>query len=347
VPASKNSFMDHVKWLRIGVQSAGGDLLLAGNTMQALLRMGGRHWALYPQFLAITDGRSSYEPVWTDNVTHFAGWLPYTPRRWPVAGDKLTFKRFAAARGLPLPAFSVDPGSDMADVVVKRASSSFGRDIRGPFRSASETTLDLTQSEYYERFVQGEILKIWYWDEHPVCMEVDTMAAVKGDGHSTWLQLVEERAHLVQRRGQALIERLRERSRMVMDYSQVDPAAVPARGDKQLVDFRYGSELMHPRGRRVVDLREPGDESHATLKDYGRALRSGIPEAPGQGVTFTVDAIRDTDGKIWLLEMNSNPTVHPLVYPQMVQALFAEVPSEAGHTSFAASSLAPTVAQTT
>lgn len=329
MPASKNSFMDHVKWLRIGVQSAGGDLLLAGNSMQALLRHGPRHWALHPQFLVLKDGRNSYEPVWTDNVTHFAGWLPYAPQRWPIAGDKLGFKRFAATKGLPVPAFSVDSESKMSDVIVKRAASSFGQDIRGPFRSASQTALDIAQSEYYERFVEGEVLKIWYWDEDPVCMEVDTMAAVKGDGHLTWLQLVEERAHLTQRRSPELVAKLLERSRMVMSYSRVDPEAVPARGDKQLVDFRYGSELMHPRGRRVVDLRSPGDPGHATLVAYGHALRSGIPVAPGAGVAYTVDAIRDADGKIWLLEMNSNPTVHPLVYPRMVQSLFAQPHDEA------------------
>ncbi len=36
--ASKSSFLDHVKWLRKAVLAAKADLLVAGDSMQALVR---------------------------------------------------------------------------------------------------------------------------------------------------------------------------------------------------------------------------------------------------------------------------------------------------------------------
>jgi D-alanine-D-alanine ligase-like ATP-grasp enzyme len=51
------------------------------------------------------------------------------------------------------------------------------------------------------------------------------------------------------------------------------------------------------------------------LRTVGKVLWQTIPEELRQGVLFTVDAVLDDQGQLWLLETNSNPAVHPDVYP--------------------------------
>jgi len=40
---SKNSFLDHVKWLRKAVAAEQAEFILAGDSMQALVRKGNMH----------------------------------------------------------------------------------------------------------------------------------------------------------------------------------------------------------------------------------------------------------------------------------------------------------------
>jgi hypothetical protein len=81
----------------------------------------------------------------------------------------------------------------MRDVIVKRSASSFGAQIRGPFRSSLGQPLIAPAGEYFERFIPGTIAKIWYWDAAPVCMETERMPSVRGDGVSTIRELAARR----------------------------------------------------------------------------------------------------------------------------------------------------------
>jgi len=321
VPPSKNNFLDHVKWLRTAVRAQGAELLIAGDSMEALVRHGKRHWVLHPQFLAQVDGVSQYVPTLTDETTHFIGWLPYRNRRWPVAADKLLFKRVAHQAGLRVPEFSVEIGTGMTDVVVKRAASSFGEQVRGPFRMAADCPLDVAQGDYYERFIEGELLKVWYWNGEAVGVEVDAMPAVLGDGRSTLRELITQRATLMRSQKEDALKRLIDRSAGVLGYHGRSLDEVLPAGVRQRVEFRYGSDLMHPRGRRVVDLRADVEAAWAPLVAAGKVLRDAIPEETRAYTLFTLDAVRDKDQRIWFLEMNSNPTVHPLAYPPMMAGL--------------------------
>jgi hypothetical protein len=171
-PPSKDNFLDHVKWLRAAVQAQGAELLLAGDSLDALIRRGARHWVLHPQFAAMVNGVRCRTPVMTGEVMHFAGWLPYRDRLGSAARDKLVFKRMAALAGLHVPDFSLDTDAALADVVVKRAGSSSGGQTRGPFRSSAECGLNLAQGEYYEQFIPGDRLRLWCWNGEPLCVEV-------------------------------------------------------------------------------------------------------------------------------------------------------------------------------
>ncbi|OCS45075.1 hypothetical protein [Ralstonia pickettii] len=179
---SKNSFLDHVKWLRKAVAAEEAEFILAGDTMQALVRKGNMHLRLRPQFLITIDGTRQYSSTPSDGPQMFAGWFPYETRRWRLASDKLAFKHFAQSAGFQVPEHDVSPTSQMTDVVVKRTASSFGTQVSGPYRTAQEHTIDPSLGEYYERFIFGDLVKIWFWNAEPICAEVDRMPYVMGDG---------------------------------------------------------------------------------------------------------------------------------------------------------------------
>ncbi|MDB5822416.1 MAG: hypothetical protein JWR21_1120 [Herminiimonas sp.] len=73
----------------------------------------------------------------------------------------------------------------------------------------------------------------------------------------------------------------------------------------------------------VVNLRaRMPAELEPQLTAIGTALWEGIPAGARQDTLFTVDAILDADNRLWVLEMNSNPFVHPLVYPLVIDSMF-------------------------
>ncbi|HEX7636218.1 MAG TPA: hypothetical protein VF427_13190, partial [Noviherbaspirillum sp.] len=225
--------------------------------------------------------------------------------------------------GLATPEFSLDPSREMADVLIKCDQSSFGSQIQGPFRSSAGLTLDATEDEYVERFVSGKILKIWYWDNMPACMEIDVMPFVLGDGVSTIKELLLRR--LVEQGRLAAMDAPFDFSKteQVLAYDGKHLDSVLARHDKQRVEIRYGSDLRLPCDRKVVNLqkRMPEDLKESLLR-IGEVAWQGIPAAIRNGTVFTIDAILDAERQIWVLEMNSNPFVHPLVYELMAQTLF-------------------------
>ena len=320
--ANKNDFLDHVKWLRKAVMAGGAEFILAGDSLHALIRRGAQHWALQPQFMMFNAGIPQYTAQVHDSTATFAGWLPYRNKRWPISSDKLAFKRFASAAGLPVPECFGAVADSPKDVIVKRAVSSFGRHLHGPFRSARERPLELSQGEYYERFIEGDILKVWYWNETPVCAEQLKMPFVVGDGGSSIRDLVAYRAEHRSQLTKVEIDSLLTSCTSVLHYLGVDLDTIVPKGARQLVDFRYSSHLRPPRGRLTFDFASPAEPPWmAMLRRAGPDLFAGIPEGTRANTLFTVDAILDDAGQIWLLEMNSNPMTHPLAYPSMVQSI--------------------------
>jgi hypothetical protein len=319
----KGDFLDHVKWLRRAAAAAGAEFILAGDSLQVLLRHGSRHWALAPQFLTSLNGVDQYTAELHDETEMFAGWLPYRGKRWPLSDDKLAFKRFAAAAGLLVPNSYTEPAGASGGLIIKRIASSFGRDLQGPFRSSAERPLDHAQAEYYEQFLRGDLLKLWFWNGSPICAEHDQMSFVEGDGVSSIRALVERqlsyrsRPLSTQRRAELL-----QTCATLLQYLEVGWETVPARGERQLVDFRYTSPLRHPAGRQVLDLTSPREPGWLPMaRRAGQRLFAGIPEAVRDTTIFTADAILDESGQVWFLEMNSNPVVHPLLYPHIVESL--------------------------
>jgi hypothetical protein len=323
---SKNNLLQHFLWLRAALADAGAEAILDVETFDVLVRRGAEQWVLYPKFLAAGPKGQRYSEALTPDVTTFAGWLPYRRKHWPLAADKLAFKEYARVAQLPVPEHATDPAAKMNRVIVKRANESFGNAIAGPFRTSEEHRLDTAKGEYYERFVEGTILKVWFWDGAPVCMEMDEMPSVKGDGTSTIGQLIVQRASLQKRHAPDERKALVAACGPLLRYCRTHAGAVLAKGQRQIVEFRYGTGLLHPRGRTVVDLRNPPDDAPMPtlvplLRTAGLRLAEAIPPATRAHTLFTVDAVLDKLNQPWLLEMNSNPAVHPLVYPAIVAAV--------------------------
>jgi hypothetical protein len=195
--------------------------------------------------------------------------------------------------------------------------------VDGPFRSAAERPLDIAQGEYYERFLEGRVLKTWYWNGEAVCAELDRWPLVWGDGVRTLEELTLARATRHRPIDDPARERLLERTEKLFRYYGRALDQVLAKGQRQAVDFRYGSSLMLSADRTVVDF--AADERPAWLDQVqhaGRKLHEAIPAEIRAHTVFTVDAMLLKDDQVRFLEVNCNPTVHPLVYPRMLLDLF-------------------------
>ena len=316
-------FLDHVRWLRWAAREHGVEVLIELESMRAFLRKGALHWVLTPQFLTQIDGRQSYVRTFSDTSTHFAGWRPEaTQVSWPASKHKLVFKRAAAGLGIAVPEFALDDQQEMKDVVVKRAVGSFGEHVYGPFRSSAERPLQVEQGEYYERFIEGELLKVWYWGDRAVGLECDPMPTVVGDGKSTLNELI-----LMRLTGFGLAEqriaRTIERFKTVVAYDGYTLADILPAGQRQRAEFRYGSDLMQRPERKIVDLRQDVAAEWQALVSMAPLLHQLLPADLPVPVLYAIDAVRDEQGRIFVLEMNSNPFGNPLVYRLMLQSLLS------------------------
>ena len=326
---SKNNFLDHFRLFREAAMAAGGEAILPFDSMNALVRRGGGHWVFFPQFLASVNGVRQYHKVLTDDAFMFAGWLPYQLKRWDIASDKLAFKRYAESVGIAIPPYSSAREKSLRGVIVKKAKSSFGAQIRGPFGHSIDAPIDVASGEYYEQFVEGTLVKVWYWNEEPVCAELDRMPSVVGDGISDLRALILARADQTGVSKSAEREKILSQSAPLLRHFGKDMGSVLDKGVRQIVEFRYGSMLMQPADRQVVRIdRASGQAWMAPLWPIGRHLIEAIPPESRPQTLFTVDAVLDSEERLWMLEMNSNPTVHPLAYSAIVAGAMQ---SQQGH----------------
>jgi hypothetical protein len=146
------------------------------------------------------------------------------------------------------------------------------------------------------------------------------MPRVTGNGRSSFRKLIEDRANLMQRCEPSELSRLLERCTVVLRFFGRSLDDVPNQGERQIVEFRYGSTLMSPRDRLVLDMRANANPRWDELRAAGPVLHSAIPEPLRHDTLFTADAIYD-GRQFWWLEMNSHPAVHPLAYPAIAASL--------------------------
>lgn len=300
---------------------------------------------LYPQFIkSDANGIPFYQGVFDGISDRFAGWRPYSPTAIESLNDKIAFKKRLQDAGCLVPQASQDTSAVMKDIIVKRKKSAFSLGIKGPFLSSCDHSLNLAEGEFYEQFITGEIAKIWYCNQKPICMELAKMPEVIGDGRQNIRELI---FSLLQSKGyetpadtllkQVLFDVTGSLSKdpkyqksiatlknieQVLTYYGKDLSTVLALGQQQCIEFRYFHGFLRNNHVHWLDRCERNMESYLQqLSTIGLAVYDMIQQS-GCGLLFyTVDAIVDNESRCWVLEANSNPMMHPFVYEDMVQVL--------------------------
>lgn len=329
MPFSTDDLLEHVRWLRIAAHAAGAELIIAGDHLGAFFRRGAEHRFLLPRFVTPTDAGAVHTPALFAQTHGFAGWLPYPGKRWPIATDRLRFKELARAAGLPAADAFTTPEKAPEDVVVKHAVSSATARVRGPFRAANEQPVDPEQGEYYEPYLEGDRLRLWFWNGKPICAQLDAPPAVIGDGVSPLRDLILHRASYTGPRSEDQGLALLEAAKVFLRFHGRTLDTVLTRGERQAVDLRHGSPLRHPSDRHTIDLRATTDLPWMpVVGKTGAVLFDAIPEPIRASTLFSLDAILDAREQLWLLDMDCDPVVHPLTYPEIVKSLFELGPPE-------------------
>lgn len=278
-----------------------------------------RCYSLYPRFMVRRGELIAYMRTPSAEAVGFAGWLPYENKRWPIGSGKFTFKEFCLRHGLATPGMWRSPHAGMRDFLVKHDLSSSADGMLGPFASYDAAAADqaLPPGGYYEQFVRGDVVKAWFWENRLAAVDICPMPAVAGDGRRTMRQLILAAV----RRGK--ISSWRTFETLARFQNTALDEAVPE-GKTLLADYRYSSPLLQISLDTAPSLdRHRASPALASLEALAPVFWNGIPEDAKTAALYTVDGILDAEGKLWLLEMNCNPVVHPEVYPWMLESLFA------------------------
>lgn len=331
--------LNHFKVVQSWAKSTGARVNLDVATFELEVRAGNRIYTLYPQFFAVFGGTYGHSPVLSSGSDGFIGWLPYKLLRWEMATEKLAFKRFLGAHDEPTPAYWSGPGeTPTADFLLKRSRGSFGYDLFGPYHAGSNLQAKLAAADrsrpaesalFAERFVLGTNLKVWFWGGEAFHAHLHPYPFIEGDGDSTVRALVDRRLALVRRRFDESPDMMIMRA--ALDYQRIGFDDVLPAGQTVWLDYRYGRRYaVDPttaeEDNALARLTVGAAEQVARL---GQKLGEAMLNQLGAPVLFSVDGVIDDEGKVWWLEMNSNPVMPPLAYPLLFRDLFGiPVPAE-------------------
>jgi hypothetical protein len=267
---------------------------------------------LLPQFSSLQGGRLSYAPYYGQKVRNFVGWRPYHPKSWELGTNKLLFKDYLIENGIRTPAYSRDSNAQLSNVLVKRNVSSFGHGMRGPFRSSTMTTLNAQEEEYFEEYIEGSIVKVWFWNDTAVAAEVVQPLSVFGNGKST---LIESYTRMINKPANF------EHFKPFIEFRGLTFDAVPEADERCAIDYRYNSAFtVQPHAKDVRIGIDPFFDLEDELRRLGPVIWASIPEAIRDNTVYCVDGVVDEHGALWLLEINANPYVHPYVYRWMLSS---------------------------
>ncbi len=243
------------------------------------------------------------------------GWFATPVQSWPISASKQVFKQQAADAAIDVPAWWLDSAMATEPYLIKRDRSAFGEGMRGPFPPGCDDPAAQTQAgEYADAFKMGQIARAWYWGPRLAVLELFSMPALAGDGRQSfdelWTRALPRdgtRPH-----GWADLGRLQG----------VAPETVVSMGRKVLADYRYVSPLnptVYANHNRLPELGQ--GLLKARFEDAGRRLWPRLPGANEAEMVFVLDAIVDASERPWFLEINSNPQLHPDIYPVMLERL--------------------------
>lgn len=292
---------------------------LSPHSMTLTLTRGQHVQRLVPRFVVQREGRLSYIRAFEEEGS-FAGWHLADPQSWPLAQDKLAFKRQASAMGLRVPAAWNDDKPLADNFVLKNRNGSFGAEVHGPFKAeAFDFSQPLKSGAYFEQFVAGRSAKAWCWNGQVVALELIEPPYLLGDGLRSLLSLAASRGNV----GRALAI---EKSLTMLAFQGLTVQSIPAAGQRVLLDFKYASpfDALSFENKSVWAAQD-----EKVKHQFARAaslLLTCLPEPLRKRGLFTLDAVLDGDGRAWFLEMNSHPMIHPDVYELMLSTLMRAEP---------------------
>jgi tetratricopeptide (TPR) repeat protein len=323
--STRNSLVFHMQAIRACMPRFNASAAVDLRQFTLEVRARNRFFRMQPQFTNIRNGEVQYSPQPGPTTSGFIGWRPYFNKRWPEAASKFAFKAYCEKHGLPMPRYSRESPAGIEPFLIKLDNSSFGRGMRGPFRKASEA--DAAKSgAYYEQYVSGRILKAYYWDAKLICLEMQDPPLIEGDGKRTVRELIE--AKFIPG---PLKPQWQDYAEMVAFQGEKLENAL-ATGRKLTIDCRYASNFERDTDIFANVLAEQRESSIGRqLGELGPRFYESVPaELRAPGTVYSVDAMADQQDRVWLLEMNCNPALHPDVYFGMFEGLFgpAEAPVE-------------------
>jgi len=301
-------------------------LNLTNFVVEAKLR--NRYYQFHPQFLMRRDGRFAQTPALTDDAIGFAGWRPYLPFSVPLATDKLAFHAHFKGHGQRMPETWLDPREADRDFVVKRSIGSYGMAMSGPFRLADPAGFDLGAAAdgggqvFAEAFVEGTIVKVWYWGRRAFFAHRQVYPTIEGDGATQVSELARARMQLAE--ADWVGSPAAAVARACLRYQGLAPEDVLADGRTAWIDFRYGRNYLKTGTTRASDNELAGfdDSARSQIDAAGDIAAKALMQTVPVPVAYALDAMLDAGGRLWWLEMNSNPTVPPEGYAEMFADLF-------------------------
>jgi hypothetical protein len=311
------SFYRHAEAVhRVALQHPGLEIGIDLRNFSLRITWGAETKVWRPRFVTTINGRMVYVEAPHPDARGFVGWTPYPIRQWPAATDKTTFKQLALKHGIATPAACVDPEQIGGPFLIKKSRSSFGEGIRGPFRrfDKDDPAMKLSEGEYYENFILGHIVKAWYWGEQWLAAEFRTPPVVVGDGQKSVRDLV---LALPNSSGKAHDWTTLGNLARYCGLRDVDD--VPSSGKEVLVDFKYASRYDPHTAENLNVIDRVAKPLASQFAQAGITFSRAASEIHKTGASvFALDAMVDQEGQAWLLEMNSNPMVHPDLYSAMI-----------------------------
>ncbi|SEK92677.1 hypothetical protein SAMN05216359_1045 [Roseateles sp. YR242] len=321
--------MNHFRAIKAWADAHGGEANLDIATFQLEVKANHRYYKLLPQFIHEQDGRLTHVGSLMPGTTAFIGWRPYAPRPLILATDKLTFKRAVAAAGLATPDHWLTAREARADFILKRSVGSFGYQLVGPYHQGEDppvpnalTSPNMGGKIFAEAFIPGDILKVWYWGARPVHVQTQTAPKVMGNGVSTIEALIAER--MGQFGEQWAVYREREQVLTCLAYQGVQPTDTLPEGTPVWFDYRYGRHFAPYGTSEAQDnaWHAMHEAQREQLLQAGAWLAQAIQPEMRVPMLCAMDGVIDTNGKVWWLELNSNPICPPNAYFEMFTSLF-------------------------
>lgn len=320
-----NSTYNHLRALQHWAAVSGAALSLDVTTMHLEVKHRNRYYELVPQFIALLNGRFAHLPTLSHEAIAFAGWRPYRPWRFDLSTEKLLFKQHLQSAGLRTPSFWADARSASSDFVLKRSRGSFGYEIAGPYRagqpvkSESDASGSNQGTLFAEQFVKGRILKIWFWDSRPFFAHAHDYLLIAGDGRTGAAALA------MIKRGIHGTDADRAVTTACLLYQGISADSVLMEGQEAWIDYRYGRSYAGGASPSASDnqLDALGESVRLQCSEVGALIAGELRRSLPAPVAYAIDGMLDDEGRIWWLEMNSNPVLPPEAYAEMFQDLFA------------------------